>query len=82
MLSGKTFTDKISQEGGRIDRLIASDANDHDIITELYLSAFSRFPTPNELAQLEDMIGQRTREKAIESLAWALVCSRQFAHNH
>ena len=82
MLSGKTFTDKISQEGGRIDRLIVSDANDHDIITELYLSAFSRFPTPNELAQLEDMIGQRTRKKAIESLAWALVCSRQFAHNH
>ena len=82
MLTGTTFTEKVSQKGGRIDRLISSDANDQAIIEELYLAALSRFPTPSEAAKLKEMIQQRTRQEAFESLVWALICSRQFTHIH
>lgn len=82
MLTGETFTEKISRKGGRVDRLLASDAADRDIIVELYLLALSRFPTAKELLRLEAMILERERREAFESLTWALVSSRQFAHRH
>ena len=52
------------------------------MIEELYLAALSRFPRAEEKARLLEMIGQRPRREAIESLTWALISSRQFAHNH
>ncbi len=82
MLTGEAFTEKISQEGGRVDRLVKRGAADGEIIQELYLAALSRLPRAEEQARLEEMIGQRPRKEAIESLAWALISSRQFAHNH
>ena len=82
MLTGKTFTEKIAREGGRVDRLLKSGAGDGEIIVELYLAALSRFPRPEEQARLQEMIARRPRREALESLAWALISSRQFAHNH
>ncbi len=82
MLTGKTFTEKVSQRGGRVSRLLESGASEREIIEELYLSALSRLPTPEERSQLEEMIGRRPRKQAFEALAWALISSRQFAHNH
>ena len=82
MLTGTTFTEKISREGGRVDRLVKSGAEDGEMIEELYLAALSRFPRAEEKARLLEMIGQRPRREAIESLTWALISSRQFAHNH
>ena len=82
MFTGKTFTEKIAREGGRVDRLLKSGAADGEIIEELYLAALSRFPRPEEQARLQEMIARRPRREALESLAWALISSRQFAHNH
>ena len=82
MLTGETFSEKIAHEDGRLSRLIESGMDDRYIITKLYLASLSRYPTPNELSKLGEMIQQRTRREAFSSLMWALVCSRQFAHNH
>jgi len=82
MLTGKTFTEKLAREGGRVDRLIRSGAGDGEIVDELYLAALSRFPTAEERARLEEMIAERPRREAIESLTWGLISSRQFSHNH
>ena len=79
LLVGSTYTTKISAEGGRIDRLLASGASDHEIIEELYLAAFSRYPTAEEEAELEALIETSpSREKGVENLAWGLLASRQF----
>jgi len=82
MLTGKTFTEKLAREGGRVDRLIRSGAEDGEIVDELYLAALSRFPTAEERTRLEEMIAERPRREAIESLTWGLISSRQFSHNH
>lgn len=79
LLVGSTYTTKISAEGGRIDRLLASGASDHEIIEELYLAAFSRYPTAEEEAELEALIETSpSREKGVENLAWGLLASGQF----
>lgn len=82
MLTGKTFTEKLTRQGARIDRLLKSGVGDGQIIEELYLAALSRFPTAEEQTRLKEMIARRPRREAIESLAWGLISSRQFSHNH
>ena len=83
MLAGPTYTDRLSQEGSRVDRLLKSGKEDSQIIEEFYLAALSRFPNPQEESALRKEIdGRPSRQRAIESLAWALISSREFAHNH
>jgi hypothetical protein len=82
-LVGSTFTDKLSREGGRLDRLIRRGASDGEIIEELYLAALSRFPTPQEVTELRGAITrQPARRQALEQLLWALVSSEEFSSNH
>ncbi len=83
MLAGTTYTEKISKKGGRIDRLIRNDASHREAIQELYLAAFSRFPSPLELAELESVLSRRSEKReALVDLIWSLVTSREFAFNH
>ena len=82
MLAGATFNEKISKEGGRLQRLLKSGASDREIIEEFYLVALSRFPTERELAGYEEMFRERPRQEAAEDLIWALLTSRGFSENH
>ncbi|HEV8132699.1 MAG TPA: DUF1553 domain-containing protein [Acidobacteriota bacterium] len=82
-LAGSTYTDKLARKGGRIDQLIQSGASDRDIIQELILVAFSRFPTGTEREELQKKIGARAlRREALEDLVWGLINSREFVYNH
>ena len=82
-LAGPTFTAKLSEKGGRVDRLLQRQASDEAIIEELYLAALCRFPTETEQAGLRSMIGRRdSRREAMEDLLWAMVNSEQFLNNH
>ena len=83
LLVGKTYTSKLSQEGGRIDRLLKGGASDSQIIEDFYLAALSRFPTAEEQARLQKAIAERPpRREALEDLLWGIVSSREFAYNH
>ncbi len=82
-LVGSVYTEKIGQEGGRIHRLLESNADDARIIEELYLSALCRLPTNVERMELEKMIGEGdSRKNDVEALAWALISSIEFVYNH
>jgi hypothetical protein len=83
MLAGSTFTSKISQEGGRLDRMVKSAASDSQIIDEFYLAALTRFPSPEEKAELLKSLDQQSsRREALAEVVWAIVASREFAYNH
>ena len=83
MLAGKTYTEKISGKGGRLDRLFQEGASHREVIQELYLAALSRLPSPLELAELEAALGKGPeKRRAWEDLIWSLVSSREFAFNH
>jgi hypothetical protein len=83
MLAGPTYTEKIGQKGGRVDRLVEGSVSNQHAIEELYLAALGRLPTERERIELDGLIRrQPTRREALEALAWALISSREFAYNH
>ena len=83
MWAGPTYTTKIVEEGGRLDRALKDGLSDPQIIEEFYLAALSRYPTEREETELVDYIGQGpSRSGRLASLMWALLSSREFAHNH
>ena len=55
MLAGPTYTEKIAQKGGRVDRLVESAASNQQAIEDLYLTAFGRLPTPRERTELDEL---------------------------
>jgi hypothetical protein len=84
MLAGPTYTNKISQEGGRLDQLLKKGASDEEIIDEFYLAALTRHPTPREKDKLLDFLGQKPtlRQQTLARFVWAILNSREFAYNH
>ena len=83
MWAGPTYTTKIVEEGGRLDRALKDGLSDPQIIEEFYLAALSRYPTERELTELVAFLGQEpSRREHLASLMWALLSSREFAHNH
>ena len=83
LLVGSTYNDKLWAEGARVYGLFQRGASDAEIIQELYLVAFSRFPTPPEIENLEYLIARTpSREQALRDLQWAVITSREFAENH
>ena len=82
-LAGPTFTTKFAKPGGRIQRLLAQEATDLEIIEDFYLSALSRFPTIEEQAKLQSMLRELGLGQAtLEDLLWALINSEEFLHKH
>ena len=83
LLAGPTYTDKLTQKGGRVERLLKNGAATREVIEELYLAALSRFPVAKEYAELEKLLGRETsRRQAIQNLLWAVLNSREFSTNH
>ena len=67
-----------------VTRLAARAASPGDVVTELYLACYSRFPTPQELVAATAPFSEdpATRRPAIEDVLWALVNSAEFVFNH
>jgi hypothetical protein len=83
MLVGSTYTEQLSKQGGRVDRLVKSGASDQQITEDLFLAALSRLPTSEERAELEPLIRNHgSRRQTFEHLLWGLLASREFACNH
>jgi hypothetical protein len=83
MLAGSTYNENLWTPGGRMHDLFERGASDQQIIEELYLAAFSRFPAKSELTELGRLIAATpTREQAVRDLQWAVLSSREFTENH
>jgi hypothetical protein len=84
-LAGSTYTEKLSGKGGRIDRLLESNASDRMIIEEFYLAALSRFPSGEEFTTLEEALRaaahkKGSRRQAVEDFLWGLLNSQEFTN--
>jgi hypothetical protein len=84
LMNSSRLTAKIANPAGRAAQLAASDRTPDQIIEELYLAAYSRYPTSDEL---EVALGAfaadgATRKTATEDLMWALINSAEFVFNH
>jgi hypothetical protein len=78
------------ERGPALQALIDSGKSRTEIITELYLTILSRFPTPDEMAIAKAYgstpnAGQQRRPKRREEwvdVAWALINSSEFLYRH
>ena len=83
ILVGSTYSRKLGRPGARLEALLNSRASDREAIDELYLAAFSRFPSEEERSRLAALVQSHPqRGEALEDLLWALISSREFAENH
>jgi hypothetical protein len=75
---------KLADGNGRVARLASSQAPRELAIEELYLAAFSRYPTAQErAATVAYLDGQQANpQQALEDVLWALLNSREFMFNH
>jgi hypothetical protein len=81
LLHGKLRSDSAT---ARVQRLVSSTLSPPEIVTELYLTCFSRKPTEEEMRIATAPFGDSaaTRRAAIEDVLWALLNSAEFVFNH
>ena len=81
--AGETFIQKISKKGGNLDKMLTSGLNNNEIIEEFFLTALSRFPSDDERHTLATMVEESpNKEELLQDFVWALINTREFAHNH
>jgi hypothetical protein len=86
---------KLAKTAGRADLLSKLEKGDVDGIHEIYLTAFSRPPTGEELSIAEDYLNRPqtdaagkpvdakvAKRKAYEDLIWAIMNTKEFLYNH
>ncbi len=83
LLNSDRVLDKLSHDGGLIARLDSEIADDPQLVDELYLTIFSRYPTDEErqvaVSHMQSALaGHRA---ATEDLAWSMINSLEFMFN-
>ncbi len=70
---------KVTADEGRAAKLAASDRQPAQIVDELYLATYSRFPTSDEQLAVARVVEQNAnRRHAVEDLMWALMNTPEF----
>jgi hypothetical protein len=76
---------KLAAGDGKIAKLLEAKRPVKEIVDELYLSTFSRFPTPAEQATTLSFVeaaGSAGHRQALEDVLWTLINAKEFMFNH
>ena len=83
LINDSEVLEKLASRQGRLPRLLRTTQNDRQLITELYLTALSRYPTERELSiQLEHVAAAPSRTAGMRDVLWSLLNVREFVFNH
>lgn len=84
LLNSKEVQAKLAGDASRPAAMAASSQDPAELIDELYLTALSRSPTPQELETAIRYVAERADRKreAYEDLVWAIINSKEFLFNH
>ncbi|MCB1203086.1 MAG: DUF1549 domain-containing protein [Verrucomicrobiae bacterium] len=86
LLNGPAVTQKIDQ-GGVVKKLLADGKTPEQVIEEIYIRAFTRKPTAEEMKQLMSQVASVGEDKAQKELVlndvfWAVLNAKEFMFNH
>ena len=74
---------KLDDTKGRLSQLLRTIKHDRELITELYLTALSRFPEDQELElQLKHVAAADSRDLGMKDVMWSLLNVREFLFIH
>ncbi|HZT37192.1 MAG TPA: DUF1549 domain-containing protein [Bryobacteraceae bacterium] len=89
VINGDTLNKKISSPDGYVALFLKLGLSERRIIDQLYLSAFSRYPTGDERQAIAAALAPAWsdskgdgRRQALEDLLWAMLTSKEFLFNH
>jgi hypothetical protein len=81
LMSDPALLGKIT--GGRLQRLLAEDRTDAEVLEELFLATLSRYPDARERRAALGRVGAAADRRAgLTDVAWALINTREFILNH
>ncbi len=79
MINGETVRRKLELRSNRIGKRLDAGASDSDLLSEFYLTAVCREPTPEELSVIKAHLSKaRDRRAGWEDVVWALINSKEF----
>lgn len=92
VINGVTLNNKVRASGNVIDSLLKRNLSDGQIVDELYLAAFSRYPKDTERTTLVKALYSaeqkplpgvdNPRRAALNDMLWAMLTSEAFMFNH
>ncbi len=83
LLNSDEVQNKLSRGGARADQLVQDKRPDADKITELFLWAFARKPTAEDMEVATAHLAKHEKNKKIayENILWALINTKEFVFN-
>jgi hypothetical protein len=80
LMNAENLQRKLADDEGRVAQLAAGSRSSREIVEELYLLTYSRFPTDEEFTQATGIIDSAgdKRRQAVEDLLWALINTPEF----
>ncbi len=80
LMNSREIDGRVRSDQGRAARLAASDQTPAEIVEELYLAIFSRYPDEEEAAYAVELVAAADDRRAvIEDLMWAMINAPEFA---
>ncbi len=83
VLNSPQIQEKLSSDAGQLAMLEGSIGDDEQLVEEIYLMFYSRFPTTDEQVSVSRYLAKAdNRRKAVEDVAWSLMNTVEFLFNH
>ena len=88
VINGDTLNKKLSSPEGTAALSLKLGLSNVRLLENLYLSAYSRYPTDQEKSAILKALAQAsgssqdTRQKQVEDMMWALLASKEFLFNY
>jgi hypothetical protein len=80
LVNGRTISDAVADPSGRVAKLVLSGKSDEVVVSELYLAALGRPPTPDELLRGMTYLSNGAKGSRAQDLLWALLNSKAFLY--
>ena len=81
MMNSPAVTNRLRPEAGLLQQLLKSGKSDAEVTEELFLTAISRTPTPEEV-EVAQRIMKANRNQGAADILWALLNTPEFLLNY